>query len=288
MVALTPDYIRELIREAFYAIRDLTDDDLLYGPVEKYFKPLSILRGLGYARVGVSNREDQIPSQAFPQTMARIENLFWMAGLRYEMEFTERLLRSSAPLEEMKDFIHYEAYQQTTRSEVAGANLQAGDKIVFVGSGPLPISLVLLYQEFGIESVGIEIDPRCYQCSRRLIDGLGLSKKIELILGDHFRLPLEQNIEHHIVGLDARPKQEIFAHLAKVLNPGASVSYRFAPPLPKPDCLGNIFSGKDSTYQKFPGFREIAVTIPKPPAVNFAVFLQRNGAEEAVPLVANV
>jgi hypothetical protein len=273
MITLPAEYVRKTMREAYYAVKDLSDDDLLYGPVENYFLPLQMIKSLSLVSSDFSGIDSDVPTEKITTTIACIENLLWMFGLRYEIEAAKTISNNSSPWEALQNFVYYDAYIETTRMEFEGAGLQAGQKIVHIGSGPLPISLILFYKMYGVESIGIEIDPRCYESSKELIGNLGLGENISILLGDHHLLPVNTEVQHYIVGLDARPKAEIFAHLAAFLPRGASVSYRFNKQAIQNDCLATMMDMSYLSYQKFPDFREIAVSYPRPPAINIIAFL---------------
>ncbi|MFB9328763.1 nicotianamine synthase family protein [Paenibacillus aurantiacus] len=54
--------------------------------------------------------------------------------------------------------------------------------IVFVGSGPMPLSAILLHLYSDIDVIGLEVDDEAYAISRDLLDCLGLSDRVNVRL----------------------------------------------------------------------------------------------------------
>ena len=104
---------------------------------------------------------------------------------------------------------------------------------------------------------------------RKVIDSLGLSKKTQIIEGNHFDLPLETRYELCMIAAQAEPKKEIFEYLAKVLPSGSKVSYRlYEKGLRKLLDLSFCFESPA-------GFEEYLRVQPQPPVNNTVVFLKR-------------
>ncbi|MFP4088504.1 MAG: nicotianamine synthase family protein [Desulfobacteraceae bacterium] len=156
----------------------------------------------------------------------RISRLKRLNGLRLEEQFSESLLVAPDPQDHLSRFLYYPNYMALARMEYEGADLHPGDRVVFLGSSPLPLTLICLFTGHGIEGVGIEQDEGRAELSRAVIGKLGLEAHIDVICGNHFDLPREIPCDLVMVGADAMPKTEIFPHLARIIEPGRMVSYR--------------------------------------------------------------
>src|SRR5690606_36928812 len=62
-----------------------------------------------------------------------------------EIITANQVIKSENPRETYRSFAYYESYLGTIKAEIEGGNLTKGDKIIFIGSGPLPITLIQLY-----------------------------------------------------------------------------------------------------------------------------------------------
>ena len=59
-----------------------------------------------------------------------------------------------------------------------------------------------------------------------MVKHLGLAQRITIINGDHFVLPLKEDFRLLMVAAMARPKEEIFQHLAHNLPDNSLISFR--------------------------------------------------------------
>jgi hypothetical protein len=158
--------------------------------------------------------------------------------------------------------------------ESDGADLKAGDRVVFLGSGPLPLSLIALVRRCGIRGVGIEKDPVNADLSCQVLEALALGGEIEIVSGDHFVLPLSRPCSLIMVGADAVPKEEIFARLAGTLPQGARLSYRVYE-----KGFRRLFD-RDHVGGLPPGLREYRRIRPEPPVNNTSVFVTKEKDHE--------
>ena len=200
--------------------------------------------------------------------VVRFRNLY---SLRLEIAEAERVLASREPWELLKNFAYFPNYIQLARTEFQGAGLKPGDRVLFLGSGPLPLSLIVLCARYGLQGVGIERERERAELSRRVLARLGLSGQVEILEGDHFSLPLKERSELVLVAAAAEPKREIFDHLAAVLPAGTKVSYRVYEKglrrlLETPSASGSALELPDR-------FKEYFRVRPEPPVNNTVVFL---------------
>ena len=94
--------------------------------------------------------------------------------------------------------------------ESEGGELSPGNRVVFLGSGPLPLTLISLYTQYHIQGIGIERNAKYADLSRKLLTSLGLKGHIRIMEGNHFDLPLQEKCHLIMIGAEALPKEEIF------------------------------------------------------------------------------
>ncbi|RZN36669.1 MAG: methyltransferase [Methanosarcinales archaeon] len=184
-----------------------------------------------------------------------------------EIEQANAILKSSDPWQSLKNFAYFQNYIELARTEFRGARLKAGDTVLFLGSGPLPLSLIVLCREHGLKGIGIEQEPDRVELSRRVIERLGLSDQIKIIKGNHLTLPIKEPTDLIMVAAQAEPKDVIFNHLAKATPTGTKISYRiYEKGLRR---LLDTFS----RYELPKNLKEYQRIRPTPPANNTSVFL---------------
>ncbi len=255
--------------DIYESIRHLTDDQILHGPTETFTSHFKRLNALGAKEVDDETAEKLRKDQELQTVIQHISHLKRLNGLRMEIESTNAIINSNDPWGELERFIYYPNYIELARMEYHGAELEPDDHVVFLGSGPLPLSLISLCRQYGITGTGIEKFREYADLSWRLIKALNLDKHISIVYGDHFSLPLSKGCSLIMVGADALPKDEIFAHIAATLPEGTKVSYRiYEKGLRR---LMDIHS----TIELPPGLKEYSRIRPKPPVNNTSVFVIR-------------
>ncbi len=260
--------IAELLN-IYSTIKDLKDQDILHSTSNHLgtsFHRLDYLTALDIddqlAQETICNPEYNSVLEA----IARFRNLY---SLRLEIENAKAILASEYPWEVLEHFTHFSNYLQLARTEYQGSELKPGDTVIFLGSGPLPLTLIVLCHWHGLKGIGIEQDPDRAELSRKVLEKLGLSDQIRIIHGNQSILPLEDKCDHLMVAAGAEPKKEIFEYLANVLQGGFSLSYRI------------YEKGLRSVLETFSSFElpeqfvEYLRIPPEPPVNNTVVFLKK-------------
>jgi len=225
----TGDFTEKIIEEVFEiysSIKDLKDEEILQDPSNHLipiFQRLDHLIALNvYDKSGEAILFDYVFNLAF-DAITRFRSLY---TVKLEIEHAHSILESRDPWEMLTNFNYISNYLKLSLTEFQGAGLKPGDNVVFLGSGPLPLTLIVLCHWHGLKGIGIEQDPDRAELSRKVLEKLGLSDQIEIINGDQLTLPLKTRSELIMIAAQAEPKKEIFNHLAKVLPVGTKLSYR--------------------------------------------------------------
>ena len=264
------DSIKAEFLDIYNAIRDLSDDEILNGPDDISRPHFERLNRLAAMDVADDAAEKLLRDRELHSVIKHISHLKRINGLRMEIECARSIVADPEPWTLLKGFVYYPNYLKLAQMECKGANLKERDRVVFLGSGPLPMSLISLWKQYGIEGIGIEQIPEYAELSKSLVDTLGLTGYIRIIEGNHFSLPLHEECRLVMVGADALPKDEIFAYLARALPNGTRLSYRIYE-----KGLRRLLDVQ-SVFHIPPGFKEHLRIRPEPPVNNTSVFLIRN------------
>ncbi len=251
------------------ACRSLVEDEISKAPYEVYRDHLEKLNELAAAPVPDAVVSRLMNEPGLHPAIRRISKLKRENGLKLEVQCAETIIVSPDPCAHVEHFIYFPNYVSLADMEYAGAGLQAGDSVVFLGSGPLPLTLICLARQYGVRGIGIEKDEGIAALSKEVIKMLGLERRIRVVRGNHFALPLEEPSKCIMVGADAMPKKEIFAHLAKILPSGHVISYRIYE-----KGLRRLFD-EASLFTLPCEFREYGRIRPEPPVNNTCVFAVR-------------
>lgn len=250
--------------------REFKDQEILHSHsnhLKNFFQRLDYLAALDVDDRLVEEVVCKLGYNPVLEAIVRFRNVY---SLRLELENANAILASRAPWEVLKKFTHFSNYTQLARTESQGAELKPGDKVVFLGSGPLPLSLIMLCHQHGLRGIGIEQEPDRAELSRKVLQKLELSDQIKIIAGNHFTLPLKEKSELLMVASAAEPKKVIIDHLATLLPAGTKVSYRIYE-----KGLRRLL--ETSSFPELPEqFKEYLRIRPEPPVNNTVVFLTTN------------
>jgi len=134
----------------------------------------------------------------------------------HEMHLAKQLILSQDPWETLAAFPLYPRYESLIRMQVETLPDLASKRLVFVGCGPVPMSLILMNRFYQTRSLGLEASTECINAAREVIHSLGLEKDIEIVHGDESLLG-DLEWDAVLVAALAEPKERIFRHLREVL-----------------------------------------------------------------------
>jgi precorrin-6B methylase 2 len=252
-------------------MNDLTTDEIAHTPERIYRSHLAQLNRLAATLVPDKMVEQLISDQGLAPVVRRIARMRRLIGSKLEIQSAQAITSHPDPWSRIRAFTYYPNYLSLARMEVEGGRLKPGDRVLFLGSGPLPLSLICLSKEHGIQGVGIEQDRQIAELSKKVIERLELSQRISILHGDHFLLPLKEASALIMVGADAVPKKDIFEHLARVCPSGQMISYRIYE-----KGLRRLLDDQ-SMFELPTEFSELARIHPAPPVNNTCVFAVRGG-----------
>ncbi len=247
-------------------LRDLTTDDIAQAPDRVYRSHLADLNRLAAIPVSDEVVENLASDESLMAIVRRIARIRRLIGLNLELQMAKSVTLHPNPWSLIKRFAYYPNYLSLARMEYDGGRLKPGDRVVFLGSGPLPLSLVCLSCGYNVRGVGIEQNQQIAALSKKVIQTLNLDHLVTILHGDHFSLPLKDFCSLIMVGADAVPKKNIFEHLARVFPPGQMISYRIYE-----KGLRRLLDDR-SMFELPPEFTEHVRVRPEPPVNNTCVF----------------
>lgn len=154
------------------------------------------------------------------QKISRLQQLCSKAEYELEKYWAKEILVSDNPLEMLEEFPYYQNYIDLTLLEVnsiRSCSTHNFHKLLFLGSGPLPLTAIILAQKYNIKSTLLDIDEEAVEISQRLIKKLGLSQMISIVKGDatHYKGygDFEVIFVAALAGTDIRLKTAIFKQI---------------------------------------------------------------------------
>jgi histidine 2-aminobutanoyltransferase len=120
--------------------------------------------------------------------------------------------------------------------EGCAAELRHDSKLLFVGSGAIPISALSLARQFDCEVTCLDIDPQAVELSRRLLSSQTACKTIDIQLGDIHTVPDLSSYTHVWIASLVPQKLQVLEALQQEGHPECRVLIRFS------EGLGEIFN----------------------------------------------
>jgi nicotianamine synthase len=192
-----------------------------------------------------------------------------------ERAWAHRVLAADDPHAALEAFPYLQNYRDLTRIEyhaVAGHAPRAPRRALFVGSGPLPLSALLLARH-GVQVDAVDIDPEAVELGGRLAAALGDDVRVAagdvLDLGDladHDLADYDLVCVAALVGLDPAEKAAALAHVRARMRPGALVLARSAHSL-----RGLLYPVLEVAGGDLGGLDPVAVLHPHTDVVNSVV-----------------
>lgn len=166
-----------------------------------------------------------LDDQKMNEALTIIRKFYVELGSRLETEMAEEILRSNDPWATLESFHFYDRYQGLIENENQLVKFTPKQKLIFIGGGPLPLTLILFNKIFKTKCVSIEIVPEVAELSRSVLKKMGLDSEIEVVDGDESSL---KNIDYTVVMVAAlaEPKERLFANLWEIVDPNTPIIYR--------------------------------------------------------------
>ncbi|WP_409199973.1 nicotianamine synthase family protein [Methanobrevibacter sp. DSM 116169] len=154
-----------------------------------------------------------------------IRKFYVYIGSRLETENALKIAKSDNPKETLDSFHFYDRYIGLIENESQLVKFNDKKTFVFVGSGPLPLTLIMFNNIFGCKCIGIELEEDVASLSRKVLKKLGLDKDIEIIVGDENSI---KDLDYDIlmVAALAEPKERVFANVWELIDEKTPIIYR--------------------------------------------------------------
>lgn len=154
-----------------------------------------------------------------------IRKFYVYVGARLEMENALKILNSDNPREVLDSFHFYDRYIGLINNESKLAKFNEEKTFLFLGSGPLPLTLIMFNEVFGCKCIGIEQQEDVAQLSRKVLKKLNLDDDIKIVIGNENTIA-DLDYDILMVAAFAEPKERVFYNIWDVVSEKTPVLYR--------------------------------------------------------------
>jgi hypothetical protein len=165
--------------------------------------------------------------------LEKLRNLYQTFEVNLETEFSNLVLGAPASLD-YRTYPLYERFIKLVEHDVKLAQVKSEDRVAFIGSGPFPITAILLNELTGCEVHCYEKSRERVELSRKIISYLGLDSKICIfnVAGEELQ---NNGYSVVLVAISAHPKRAIIERIQKCCDKNVRIVCRTA------DGLRNVF-----------------------------------------------
>ena len=175
--------------------------------------------------IDVDSAKHILDNDRMNKALKLIRRFYLYIGARLETENAKEIIESNNPKEALDSFHFYERYEGLLKNESKLAKFNEKTTFVFVGSGPLPLTLIMFAETFKCKCIGIEIQEDVAVLSREVIKKLNLDDKIEIITGDENTLK-EIDFDVVMIAAFAEPKEKVFSNVWEIVDLNTPVLVR--------------------------------------------------------------
>jgi protein-L-isoaspartate O-methyltransferase len=255
------------------ALSEYANNDLERRPLNEIIQLLDAIEIIAQNNeINFESARRILDTEQLREALKVIRAFYVLVGRRLEVQNARDILAADHPWRAVNAFHYYDRYVTLVGNEVRLAAFSAGDRVVFIGGGSVPLTPMLLSTCYAIDSISIELVPQITELSKRVLDKLWYGSEIEVVCGDECALA-ELQYDGVIVGASAEPKHRVFANVYNAVSPATKILYR-------------TYSGMRSllyppvTAKDLAGFQEVARVLPAGKMNNTSVLITKG---ESIP-----
>ena len=157
------------------------------------------------------------------ETVKKIRTSCGLAEYEMEKHWTQQLLFAEDIWTKLQAFPYLHNYQLLTELEISLLKSQKPDlhSALFIGSGPLPLSGILMARNWGFQVTLVDRDEVAIDLSRKLIEKLGLQGQIRIIQSDFLDFLPEEKFDVILLAsllFNGENQQAIYQHLKEKMR----------------------------------------------------------------------
>jgi len=197
-------------------IRKHTREMLEKLPPDELYRLYQLLDDLAHLEVGAHLANLILEEAEIKAVLPLIRAYYATFFSIHEMHLARQLIASQDPWETLPMFPLYPRYESLIRTQAETLPDLTSKRLLFIGCGPVPMSLIFMKRFYQTRSLGLEASIACVDAAREVIHSLGLEKDIEIVHGDDSLLR-DLQWDAVLVAALAEPKERIFRHLRGIL-----------------------------------------------------------------------
>lgn len=191
-------------------------------------KSMLILESI-FSDPGLSLREleELIKYNKENNLLSLFQKTYEIYEINLEKEFAKSFIKgkNNDGRNKIKKYRFYDGYFTAVKKEVRLAKISANDKVSFIGSGPMPMTPILLYELTSVNVDCIEKDKQSIELSKKVIEKLAYNQHIKI---KHKNALREDFSKYNVIVLAVmtKPKAELMKRIWNQVLLGTRIVYR--------------------------------------------------------------
>ena len=198
-------------------------DDVAFDEVIEILDEVEVIAH--YKTIDFDSAKHILDDEKMNRALKLIRKFYVYVGARLEMENALKILNSDNPREVLDSFHFYDRYIGLINNESKLAKFNEEKTFLFLGSGPLPLTLIMFNEVFGCKCIVIEQQEEVAQLSRKVLKKLNLDDDIKIVIGNENTIA-DLDYDILMVAAFAEPKERVFSNIWDVVSEKTPVLYR--------------------------------------------------------------
>lgn len=154
-----------------------------------------------------------------------IRKFYFELAIKMETEKAVETIESENPWQTLESFYFFERYEKLVSDKWNLAKFSGDEPLVFIGGGPIPLTLILFNKLYGIKGISIEIREDMVELSKNVLKMLDLDSEIEVVHGAETKIA-GKHYENIMIAALAEPKKRVFKNIRDSVNHETKIIYR--------------------------------------------------------------
>jgi len=186
-------------------------------PPDELYRLYQLLDDLAHMDAGAHLASLILEEEEVKSVLPAIRAYYAMFFSIHEKQLAETLIHSQNPWKTLSGFPLYPRYEALIKGQMEAVPGLPEKKFIFIGCGPVPMSLILMARLYETRSIGLETSKESVLTGRKVIGALELADRLEIVQGDDSSLD-KLSWDAVLVAALAQPKERIFENLQHILS----------------------------------------------------------------------
>lgn len=221
--------MKKVVEEAKHSLESLYVDLSKYSSLHRLELKnlvLQLEKILLIENFGIQEQQELIHFLKKKEMLSTFQKAYEKFETDLETEFARKLIKNRVKAEkEFRTYYLYDRYVILLKNEIKLAKIKSTDKVLFIGSGPVPFTALLIHKLTDCRVDCCESNTVSANLSKKVIKTLSFDNRIHVLNKNGVDLDFS-DYTTIVIALLAKPKDKILKNMWKQIYRGTRVVYR--------------------------------------------------------------